>query len=119
MSIENISPTLFSMGSGGLIGFLVGFAVKRIFKILAVMSWRILWIINVSSIAKSHKRKLGQTPGNVTVDCNNSSPFTNGRGTDLYDKREFGHTLNRRLGDGLRLWSDERLTSVFLGLRKF
>ncbi|MGA9909323.1 MAG: FUN14 domain-containing protein [Nitrososphaeraceae archaeon] len=38
MSIENISPTLFSMGSGGLIGLLVGFAVKRVFKILAVIA---------------------------------------------------------------------------------
>lgn len=38
MSFETISPTLFSMGSGGLIGFLVGFAIKRIFKILAVIS---------------------------------------------------------------------------------
>ena len=37
MSFEVISPTLFSMGSGGLIGFLVGFAIKRIFKILAVI----------------------------------------------------------------------------------
>ena len=37
MSIESISPTLFSIGSGGLIGFLVGFAIKRIFKILAVL----------------------------------------------------------------------------------
>jgi uncharacterized membrane protein (Fun14 family) len=38
MSIESISPTLFSIGSGGLIGFLVGFAIKRIFKILAVLA---------------------------------------------------------------------------------
>jgi uncharacterized membrane protein (Fun14 family) len=37
MSIESISPTLFSIGSGGLIGFLVGFAIKHIFKILAVL----------------------------------------------------------------------------------
>jgi uncharacterized membrane protein (Fun14 family) len=37
MSFESISPTLFSIGSGGLIGFLVGFAIKRIFKILAVI----------------------------------------------------------------------------------
>src|SRR5881409_2666510 len=37
MTIESISPTLFSIGSGGLIGFLVGFAIKRIFKILAVI----------------------------------------------------------------------------------
>lgn len=37
MSFESISPTLFSVGSGGLIGFLVGFAIKRIFKILAVI----------------------------------------------------------------------------------
>ena len=26
------------MGSGGLIGFLVGFAIKRVFKILAVIA---------------------------------------------------------------------------------
>jgi len=37
MSFETISPTLFSIGPGGLIGFLVGFAIKRIFKILAVI----------------------------------------------------------------------------------
>lgn len=36
--IEYISPTLFSAGSGGLIGFLVGFAIKRVFKILAVIA---------------------------------------------------------------------------------
>jgi uncharacterized membrane protein (Fun14 family) len=38
LSIEYISPTLFSAGSGGLIGFLVGFAIKRVFKILAVIA---------------------------------------------------------------------------------
>jgi uncharacterized membrane protein (Fun14 family) len=37
MSFESISPTIFSIGSGGQIGFLVGFAIKRIFKILAVI----------------------------------------------------------------------------------
>ncbi len=37
MSIENLTPTLFTIGSGGLIGFLAGFALKRIFKILAVI----------------------------------------------------------------------------------
>jgi len=36
--IEYISPTLFSAGSGGLIGFLVGFAIKHVFKILAVIA---------------------------------------------------------------------------------
>jgi uncharacterized membrane protein (Fun14 family) len=38
MSIESFSPTLFSIGSGGVIGFLVGFAVKRVIKILAVIA---------------------------------------------------------------------------------
>ncbi len=37
MSIESFAPTLFTIGSGGLIGFLAGFALKRIFKILAVI----------------------------------------------------------------------------------
>jgi uncharacterized membrane protein (Fun14 family) len=35
--LENLIPTLFTMGSGGLIGFLAGFALKRIFKIIAVI----------------------------------------------------------------------------------
>ncbi len=37
MSIESFAPTLFTIGSGGFIGFLAGFALKRIFKILAVI----------------------------------------------------------------------------------
>ena len=36
-SLEAVAPTLFTIGSGGLIGFLAGFAIKRIFKILAVI----------------------------------------------------------------------------------
>lgn len=36
MNIE--TPTLFSIGSGGVIGFLVGFAIKRVIKILAVIA---------------------------------------------------------------------------------
>lgn len=37
LSIENISPSLFSIGSGGVFGFLVGFAIKKVMKILAVV----------------------------------------------------------------------------------
>jgi len=37
LSLEAVAPTLFTIGSGGLIGFLAGFAIKRIFKILAVI----------------------------------------------------------------------------------
>ena len=37
MSLEAVAPTLFTIGSGGLIGFLAGFAIKRIFKRLAVV----------------------------------------------------------------------------------
>jgi uncharacterized membrane protein (Fun14 family) len=38
MSLENLSPTLFSVGAGGVIGFLAGFAIKKIIKILAVIA---------------------------------------------------------------------------------
>jgi uncharacterized membrane protein (Fun14 family) len=38
LSIENISPTLFSIGSGGVIGFIIGFAIKKVMKILAVIA---------------------------------------------------------------------------------
>jgi len=38
MPIENLSTTLFSMGSGGVIGFLAGYAIKRVMKILAVIA---------------------------------------------------------------------------------
>jgi uncharacterized membrane protein (Fun14 family) len=37
LTLENISSTLLTVGSGGLIGFLVGFALKRVMKILAVI----------------------------------------------------------------------------------
>ena len=37
LSLERVAPKLFTIGSGGLIGFLAGFAIKRIFKILAVI----------------------------------------------------------------------------------
>ena len=37
LSLDAVAPTLFTIGSGGLIGFLAGFAIKRIFKILAVI----------------------------------------------------------------------------------
>lgn len=37
MSIESLSPTFFSIGSGGVIGFLIGFAIKKVMKILAVV----------------------------------------------------------------------------------
>jgi uncharacterized membrane protein (Fun14 family) len=37
LSVESLSPTLFSVGSGGVIGFLIGFAIKKVMKILAVV----------------------------------------------------------------------------------
>jgi uncharacterized membrane protein (Fun14 family) len=37
LSVESISPTLFSIGSGGVIGFLIGFAIKKVMKVLAVL----------------------------------------------------------------------------------
>jgi uncharacterized membrane protein (Fun14 family) len=38
LSVESISPTLFSIGSGGVIGFLIGFAIKKVMKILAIIA---------------------------------------------------------------------------------
>lgn len=37
MSLENISSALFTAGSGGIVGFLIGYAIKRVLKILAVI----------------------------------------------------------------------------------
>ena len=115
MSIENISPTLFSMGSGGLIGFLVGFAVKRVFKILAVIAGvffgSLMYLQSQNLISVNWDRLQEMSQWTVTT----LSSFINGRGTDLYYKREFGHTPDRRLGCGLRLWSHERLRSDFMG----
>lgn len=37
MSIENISNIMFSAGAGAVIGFLTGFALKRIIKIISVI----------------------------------------------------------------------------------
>jgi len=37
VSLENISSTLFTVGSGGVVGFFIGYSLKRIIKILAVI----------------------------------------------------------------------------------
>jgi uncharacterized membrane protein (Fun14 family) len=34
----NFSPLLTTIGFGGLIGFLLGFMIKKLFKILAIMA---------------------------------------------------------------------------------
>jgi uncharacterized membrane protein (Fun14 family) len=36
MSIEHLSPIATSIGFGGIIGFLIGFAIKKTMKILAI-----------------------------------------------------------------------------------
>ena len=99
LSIENISPTLFSMGSGGLIGFLVGFAVKRVFKILAVIAGvffgSLIYLQSQNLISVNWDRLQEMSQWTVT-----KLIFINRRGTDLDDKREFGHTSDRRLGAG-------------------
>ncbi|HEY7108310.1 MAG TPA: FUN14 domain-containing protein [Nitrososphaeraceae archaeon] len=38
MSLESLSPALFSAGAGGAIGFLAGFAIKKIIKIIAIIA---------------------------------------------------------------------------------
>jgi uncharacterized membrane protein (Fun14 family) len=38
MSFESLSPALFSAGAGGVIGFLAGFAIKKIIKIIAIIA---------------------------------------------------------------------------------
>ena len=44
LSLEAVAPTLFTIGSGSLIGFLSGFVIKRIFKILVRHSGLILYL---------------------------------------------------------------------------
>src|ERR671933_351134 len=37
-SATNFSPLLTSVGFGGLVGFLIGFIIKKLFKILAIVA---------------------------------------------------------------------------------
>jgi uncharacterized membrane protein (Fun14 family) len=37
-SATNFSPFLTNVGFGGLVGFLIGFVIKKLFKILAIMA---------------------------------------------------------------------------------
>ncbi len=37
-SATNFSPLLTSVGFGGLVGFLIGFVIKKLFKILAIIA---------------------------------------------------------------------------------
>src|SRR5438093_13490108 len=37
MSLDNIPSALFTAGSGGIAGFLIGFALKKVMKIAAVI----------------------------------------------------------------------------------
>ncbi len=37
MILDNIAPALFTAGSGGIAGFLIGFALKKAMKIAAVI----------------------------------------------------------------------------------
>jgi uncharacterized membrane protein (Fun14 family) len=37
-SATNFSPLLTSVGFGGLVGFLIGFVIKKLFKILAIVA---------------------------------------------------------------------------------
>ena len=58
LSLDAVAPTLFTIGSGSLIGFLAGFAIKRIFKILAVIVG-IFFAVYVFPITELDKCKLG------------------------------------------------------------
>jgi uncharacterized membrane protein (Fun14 family) len=37
-SATNLSPLLTTVGLGGLVGFLIGFVIKKLFKILAIIA---------------------------------------------------------------------------------
>ena len=37
-AVTNYSPLLTSVGVGGVAGFLIGFAIKKVFKILAIVA---------------------------------------------------------------------------------
>ena len=103
------------MGSGGLIGFLVGFAVKRVFKILAVIAGvffgSLMYLQSQNLISVNWDRLQEMSQWTVTTLAHSLTDV----GADLYYKREFGHTPDRRLGCGLCLWSHERLRFVFMG----
>lgn len=59
MSLENLSPKLFSVGAGGVIGLVAGFAIKKVrVKILAVIL--LLSCSNLFSVVKPDKAKFGQ-----------------------------------------------------------
>ena len=59
LSLDAVAPTLFTIGSGGLIGFLAGFAIKRVFKILAVIVGIFFADSYVFPVAEPDKCKLG------------------------------------------------------------
>jgi uncharacterized membrane protein (Fun14 family) len=75
MSIEALSPTLFSIGSGGLIGFLVGFAIKRVMKILAVIAgifFGALMYLQSQSLISINWDKLQSVSQSTLTTINNS-----------------------------------------------
>lgn len=63
MSLENLSPELFSVGATRAIGLVAGFAIKKVrVKILAVIP--LLNCSNLFSITKPDKAKFGRHGSN-------------------------------------------------------
>ena len=57
-----IDTTFLSIvGFGGIVGFLIGFMLKKVMKILAVVAWYFLGRIDVSGISGNNDYQLGET----------------------------------------------------------
>jgi uncharacterized membrane protein (Fun14 family) len=62
---SNIMPFASTIGFGRIVGFLIGFTLKRIMKILAVIAgvfFRCSFVFRISAYSEC---KLGQTPNNI------------------------------------------------------
>jgi uncharacterized membrane protein (Fun14 family) len=102
------------MGSGGLIGFLVGFAIKRVFKILAVIAGvffeSLMYLQSQNLISVNWERLQEMSQWTVTTLAHSITDV----GHISTISWNLGISLTWRLGCGLRLWSHERLRSVLM-----
>ncbi len=71
MSLDVLSSTLFSAGSGGIIGFLVGFAIKRVMKVLGIFFGALMYLQS-QSIININWDKLQSVSQSTLTTINNS-----------------------------------------------
>ena len=73
---SNIMPLVSTVGFGGIVGFLIGFALKRIMKILAVIAGVFLLHLCIWSCVASilHQYFAGE--------------YNNGKSLDIFDAKQ-------------------------------